>query len=64
MVTGCKLSIDDSSEDVDQILYRSMIGSILYVIASRPDIMQAVGQVERFQVAPKESHIVAIKIIL
>ena len=34
-----------------------MIGSILYVTASRSDVMQAVGQVEIFQVAPKESHI-------
>ena len=39
MVTGCKLSIDDSSKDVDQKLYRSMIGSLLYVTASRPDVM-------------------------
>ena len=54
---GCKLSIDDSSKDVDQRLYRSMISSLLYVIASQPDVMQAVGQVAKFQVAPKESHI-------
>ena len=64
MVTGCKLSIDDSSKDVDQRLYRSMIGSLLYVIASRLDVMQVVGQVARFQAAPKESHIIAVKIIL
>ena len=41
-----------------------MIGSIIYVIASRPDVMQAVGQVEIFQAAPKESHIIVVKIIL
>ena len=57
MVTGCKLSIDDSSKDVDQRLYRSMISSLLYVTASRPNFMQAVGQVARFQATPKESHI-------
>ena len=34
MVTGCKLSIDDSYKDVDQRLYISMIGSLLYVTAS------------------------------
>ena len=39
MVTGCKLSIDDSSKDVDQRLYRSMIGSLLYVTASQLDVM-------------------------
>ena len=38
-----------------------MIGSLLYVTASRPDVMQAVGQVARFQAAPKESHALAMK---
>ena len=64
MVTGCKLSIEDASKDVDQRLYKSMVGSLLYVTTSRPDVMQAVGQVARFQEAPKESHIISIKIIL
>ena len=64
MVTGCKLSIDDSSKDVDQRLYRSMIGSLLYVIVSPPDVMQEVGQVARFQAAPKDSHIIVVKRIL
>ena len=64
MVTGCKLSIDDSSKDVDQRLYRSMIGSLLYVTASRLDVMQAIGQVGRFEEAPKESHIISIKRII
>jgi len=64
MVTGFKLSIDDSSKDVDQRLYRSMIGSLLYVTASRPDIMQAIGQVARFHAAPKKSHIIVVKRIL
>lgn len=61
MVTGCKLSIEDSSTDVDQMSSRSMIGSLLYVTASRPDVMQVVGQVARFQAAPKESHIIIVK---
>ena len=38
-----------------------MIGSLLYVIASRPNVMQAVGQVAQFQEAPKESHVLAVK---
>ena len=48
MVTGCKLSKEDESKEVDKRQYRSMIGSLLYVTASRPDIMQAVGRVARF----------------
>jgi hypothetical protein len=45
MQTSCKLSKDDDSKSTDQRQYRSMIGSLLYVTASRPDVMQAVGQV-------------------
>jgi hypothetical protein len=48
MITSCKLRKDDESNDVDQKLYRSMIGSLLYVTASRPDVMQEVELVARF----------------
>ena len=61
MITVCKLSKDDESPDLDQKLYRSMIGSLLYVTASRPDVMHAVGLVGRFQANPKESHLQAVK---
>jgi hypothetical protein len=63
MQTSCKLSKDDDSKSTDQRQYRSMIGSLLYVTASRPDVMQTVGQVARFQAAPKESHVLAVKMI-
>ena len=53
MVTGCKLILEYSPKDVDQRLYRSMIGSLLYVTASQPYVMQTVGKVARFQEAPK-----------
>jgi hypothetical protein len=59
--TSCKLRKDDDSKSTDQRQYRSMIGRLLYVIASRPYVMQAVGQVARFHVAPKESHVLAVK---
>jgi hypothetical protein len=61
MVIGCKLSKDDDSVDVDQSSYRSMIGSVLYITTSRPDIMHAIGMVGRFQSAPKQSHLQAVK---
>ena len=63
IIVGCKLRKDDISPDVDQRTYRSMIDSLLYITASRPDIMRAVGMVGRFQSAPKQSHMVAVKII-
>ncbi|GJV51684.1 putative ribonuclease H-like domain-containing protein [Tanacetum coccineum] len=47
--------------DVDVHLYRSMIGSLMYLTASRPDIMFAVCACARFQVTPKTSHLLAVK---
>lgn len=64
MITDSKLILEYSSKDVDQRLYRSMIGSLLYVTASQPDVMQVVGQVATFQAAPKESPIIIVKIII
>ena len=61
MVFGCKLSKDDPSPNVDQRTYQLMIGSLLYIIASSPDIMQVVGMVGRFQFAPKKTHLVDVK---
>jgi hypothetical protein len=40
---------------------RSMIGILLYVTASRSDVMKEVGQVARFQEEPKESHVSTVK---
>jgi hypothetical protein len=61
MVNGCKLSKDDDSPDVDQSSYRSMIGSLLYMTASHPYIMHAAGMVGRYQAAPKQIHLQAVK---
>jgi hypothetical protein len=63
IVTGCKLSKDDDSPNVDQSSYRSMIGSLLYITTSHPDIMHAIGMVGRYQSAPKQSHFLAVKMI-
>jgi hypothetical protein len=43
MPTKVTLELDPSGKEVDQKLYRSMIGSLLYLCASRPDIMLSVG---------------------
>ncbi|GJU75845.1 putative ribonuclease H-like domain-containing protein [Tanacetum coccineum] len=52
---------DEEANDVDVHLYRSMIGSLMYLTASRPDIMFAVCACSRFQVTPKTSHLSAVK---
>nr|GEV31911.1 uncharacterized mitochondrial protein AtMg00810-like [Tanacetum cinerariifolium] len=55
---------DPDGEDVDVHTYRSMIGSLMYLTSSRPDIMFAVCACARFQVTPKASHLHAVKRIL
>ncbi|GJW06588.1 putative ribonuclease H-like domain-containing protein [Tanacetum coccineum] len=52
---------DEDGVDVDVHVYRSMIGSLMYLTASRPDIMFAVCAYARHQVTPKASHLNAIK---
>ena len=63
IITWCKLSKDDESLEVDQTMYRSMIGNLLYATATRPDTMQDVGLVARFQYEPKETHMKEFKMI-
>ncbi|GJU50959.1 hypothetical protein Tco_1220514 [Tanacetum coccineum] len=59
-----KVLIKDAEvEDVDVHLYRSMIGSLMYLTASRPNIMFVVYTCARFQVTPKVSHLHAVKMI-
>lgn len=53
MQTKCHLELNPKGKDVDQKVYRSMIGSLLYLCASRPDIVLAVGVCARYQAAPK-----------
>ncbi|GJX39500.1 putative ribonuclease H-like domain-containing protein [Tanacetum coccineum] len=52
---------DENGEDVDVHMYMSMIGSLMYLTSSRPDIMFAVCACARYQVNPKVSHLHAMK---
>ncbi|KAJ9567763.1 hypothetical protein OSB04_003729 [Centaurea solstitialis] len=61
METHKHLTADVEGEEVDVHHYRSMIGSLMYLTASRPDIMFAVCVCARYQVRPKESHLHAVK---
>ncbi|XP_016510884.1 secreted RxLR effector protein 161-like [Nicotiana tabacum] len=59
-----RLDLDESGSSVNQTMYRGIIGSLLYLTASRPNIVFSVGLCARFQSNPKESHLKAAKRIL
>ena len=61
IATNCLMDADEAGQPVDSTKYR---GSLLYLIASRPDIQFGVGLCARFQANPKESHFKAEKRIL
>jgi hypothetical protein len=64
MPTNGHLYLDEGGNLVDQTLYHSMIGSLLYLTASRPDIMFSVCMCARFEANPKKAHLHAVKRIL
>jgi len=61
MHTTCILSKEDTGTKVDQKLYRGMIGSLLYLTASRPYILFSVCLCARFQLDPRESYLTTVK---
>ena len=64
MSSSTKLNIDSSRIEVSPTFYRSIIGSLLYLTTSRPDIAFSVGVYARYQVALKEFHLTAVKQII
>ena len=62
--TSIKLNKDKQGDKVDQKLYRSMIDSLLYLTASRLDIMYSVYACARFQSSRRVSHLIAVKCII
>ncbi|GJR42580.1 retrovirus-related pol polyprotein from transposon TNT 1-94 [Tanacetum coccineum] len=61
MVERTKLGEDLSGIPVDQTQYRSMIGSLMYLTASRPDLVFAVCMCARYQSMPTKKHLEAVK---
>ena len=64
MSSSTKLNVDSSGVEVSLTLYRSIIGSLLYLTASEPDIAFSVDVCARYQAAPKESHLTVVKQII
>eukprot|EP00253_Pinus_taeda_P019682 PITA_19682 len=63
-VVGLKLTKEDNNKDFDPKLYKSIVGILMYLTATRPDIMHAVSLISRFMERPKETHWQAAKRIL
>ncbi|GKA24237.1 retrotransposon protein, putative, ty1-copia subclass [Tanacetum coccineum] len=61
METQKPLLKDEDGKEVDVYMYRSMIGSLMYLTSSRPDIMFAVCACVRYQVNPKVLHLHVVK---
>ena len=61
MAPPVKLDADTDGKSVNVTTYRGMIGSLLYLTASRPDIMFSTCLCARYQANPKESHLIAVK---
>lgn len=64
MSTSVKLTKDENGKDVKVKIYRGMIGSLLYLTASRPDMCMSVGICARYQAKPKQSHLEEVKRIM
>ena len=64
MAHNALLDLDEKGKNVDERQYRGMIGSLLYLTASRPDLMFSVCVCARFQSSPRESHLVLVKRII
>ena len=56
-----KLVVDDGSSPIEEKTYKGMIRSLLYLTASRPDIVLSVGLCARFQSKPNEAHLKTVK---
>lgn len=64
VTTQVKVTKDEKGIDVDQSLYRSMIGSLFYLTSNRLDITFSVGVCERYQAKLKASHLTQVKRIM
>jgi hypothetical protein len=62
--TNEKFFVEDGAEKVDAKSYRSLVGSLMYLTTTRPDIMQVVSLISRFMQSPSKIHVGEEKIIL
>ena len=64
METRLQLRKADTTMAIDSTNYHSIVGSLCYLVNTRPDFAYSIGYVSRFMEAPREEHLVAVKHIL
>ena len=64
ITTSLKLLNDDASEEVDATLYRQIIGSLMYLTNTRPDICFVVNTLSQYMVNPKDIHLIGEKHVI
>lgn len=64
IVPGCKLTKDEEGVKVDSTLYKQIVGSLMYLSATRPDMMFMISLISRFMEAPTELHLQTAKRVL
>jgi hypothetical protein len=61
IVTGCKLVKNENGRAADEKSYKQMVGSLMYLLATRPDLAHSVCLIARFMERPTEMHVATIK---
>lgn len=61
IVPGFKISKDEHGVAIDNTFYKQMVGSLIYLTSTRPDLMYAVSLVRRYMSQPTELHLMAAK---
>jgi hypothetical protein len=64
IVPGCRLTKNDGGKAADASEYKQMVGCLMYLLASRPDLAYSVCLVARFMDRPTEIHVAAVKRIM
>lgn len=64
IVPGTVLSKDEAGEEVDSTLFKQLVGSLLYLSVTRPDLMYGVSLISRYMARPRLSHWLAAKRIM
>ncbi|XP_017980998.1 PREDICTED: uncharacterized mitochondrial protein AtMg00810-like [Theobroma cacao] len=64
LVTENRFGLNDGNVEANETYYKNLIGSLLYLSTSRPDIMHATSLLSRFMQKPSEVHLMATKRIL